>query len=293
MLAEDIDLAHTRGPMRMIPVVALGLFGCMNHGNPRDTHVEATFPPVAAAPALPHELRVVEFNVEMKPGPDVIDAIEAERALRDADVIILEEVHRSLKLGCSAACMLGKERGFFTVYAPGHANGDGDDGVAIVSRAPITSAQVIELPHYDVHLNGGRRVALVATIERDGTPITIYAVHLENRLTVGQRRVQMMPVLKHAERQHTPVIIAGDLNTSPFTWLAHLVPILTTTQDNQMENLVRAHGFATPVEDSGPTSRYLGMKLDAIYTRGFTTTKFATSNGHGISDHLALWAVMH
>jgi endonuclease/exonuclease/phosphatase family metal-dependent hydrolase len=278
--------------MRMIPIVALGLFGCMNHGTPKDTHVEAVFPVVAAAPVLPHELRVVEFNVEMKPGEQVIDAIAHERTLRDADVIILEEVHRA-HLGCSAACALGKALGFASVYAPGHANGDGDDGVAIVSRAPITSAQVIELPHYNVHLNGGRRVALVATIERDGQPITIYAVHLENRLTVGQRRVQMMPVLKHAEHQHTPVIIAGDLNTSPFTWIAHLIPILTTTQDNRMEDLVRAHGFATPVEDSGPTSRYLGMKLDAIYTRGFTTTKFATADGRGISDHLALWAVMH
>ena len=101
-----------------------------------------------------------------------------------------------------------------------------------------------------------------------------------------------MPVLAHAARQRTPIIMAGDFNTSPFTWISHVLPILTTTQDNRLEALVRRHGFATPVEDSGATSRFLGMKLDAIYTRGFETLRFATSHANDISDHLALWAVM-
>jgi endonuclease/exonuclease/phosphatase family metal-dependent hydrolase len=86
--------------------------------------------------------------------------------------------------------------------------------------------------------------------------------------------------------------MAGDFNTSPFTWISHVVPILTTTQDNRLEALVRKHGLATPVAGSGPTSRFLGMKLDAIYTRDFDTLRFATSNAKNISDHLALWAVL-
>jgi endonuclease/exonuclease/phosphatase family metal-dependent hydrolase len=272
--------------------VAVIATGCMNHGFPKDTHVEAVFPPTPAAAELPRELRVVTFNVEMKPGPMLLDAIQHDRALRDADLIILEEVHRS-HLGCSAACVIARALGFASVYAPGHANGDGDDGVAILSRAPITSAQVIVLPHYDVHLNGGRRIALAATIQRDGKPITVYAVHLENRITAGQRARQMMPVLAHAAVRTTPVIMGGDFNTSPFTWIAHLVPILTTTQGPKLEKLVRAHGLATPVAESGPTSRFLGMRLDGIYTRGFETTRFATTDAGDVSDHIALWAVMH
>src|SRR5262245_16605954 len=229
--------------------VAVVASACMNHGIPKDTHVEAVFPATPAAAELPHELRVVTFNVEMKPGAEVLAAIQHDRALRDADLIIMEEVHRSY-LGCSAACLIGRALGFSSVYAPGHANGDGDDGVAIISRAPITSSQVIELPGYNVHMNGGRRIALVATIERDGKPITVYAVHLENRLTVRQRKAQMLPVLVHAEHQRTPVIMGGDFNTSPFTWIAHLVPILTTTQGPRLEELVRAHGLDTPVTES-------------------------------------------
>jgi endonuclease/exonuclease/phosphatase family metal-dependent hydrolase len=283
----------------------------MAHGLPADARVEAVVPAAPKAAELPRPMRVVELNVHMERGEKIVDALEHDPALRDADVIILEEIHRS-NLGCSAACEIGKAFGFYSVYAPGAANGDGDDGVAIVSRAPITSAQVIELPHYDVHINSGRRIALAATIDRAAAmtetppasspcatpttaasqPITVYAVHLENRITVAQRRAQIQPVLDHAAKQTTPVIIAGDFNTSPFTWLAHVIPVPTGTQDNKLEALVRSRGFTTPVVDSGPTSRFLAMKLDAIYTRGFRTTDFATARASDVSDHLAMWAIV-
>jgi endonuclease/exonuclease/phosphatase family metal-dependent hydrolase len=274
-------------PIRLALITLLA--ACLNHGLPPDAHVEAVFPEALPRKPLPRALHVVEYNVHMERGEKIVDALEHDPELRDADVIVMEEIHRSY-LGCSAACVVGKAFGFYEIYAPGAAAGDGDDGIAIVSRAPITSAQVIELPHYDVHINAARRIALAATIEREGQPITVYAVHLENRLTVSQRRTQMLPVLEHAAKQHTPVIIAGDFNTSPFTWIAHVIPILTGTQDDSLEALVRKHGFDTPVVDSGPTSRFLAMKLDAIYTRGFRTTDFATAEASDLSDHLALWA---
>ena len=292
-------------PRAWIPL-SLILAGCMAHGLPVDAHVEAVAPAAPKAAELPHQMRVVEFNTHMERGEKIVDAIERDPALRDADVIILEEIHRS-NLGCSAACEVGKALGFYSVYAPGMQNGDGDDGVAVVSRAPITSAQVIELPPFDVHINSGRRIALAATIDRGATnatgdrcgtprvaskPITVYAVHLENRITVAQRRVQMQPVLDLAAKQSTPVIIAGDFNTSPFSWIGHVIPVPTGTQDDKLEALVRSRGFQTPVVASGPTSRFFGMKLDAIYTRGLRTTDFATARASDLSDHLAMWAIV-
>ena len=274
----------------MIVGIALVLAACM-HGIPKDTSVETTFPAVARAPELPRQLRVVTFNLHMEPATKILRGLLTDPVLRDADLIFFEEVHRD-GLGCSAACAIARKLGFYAVYAPGHANGDGDDGVAIVSRAPITSSKVFELPFYNVHFNGGRRIALAATIELAGKPVTVYAVHLENRLGVHDRRVQMTPVLDHARRQATPVIIGGDFNTSPFTWIAHVVPIPTGTQDDRFEELVRKNGFATPLAHSGPTHHHLWMKLDGIYTRGFTTNAFATATAHDVSDHLALWAMM-
>ena len=263
--------------------------GCMNHPIPADRTIESTFPTVPREASLPPDFRVVAFNVHMEPGAHIVKAFAADKQLRDADLIMMEEVHR-VGTTCSGACELGRALGDYALFAPGHVNGDGTDGVAIISKAPILSAEVIELPAFNVHINGGRRIAMAATLLVAGAPVTVYAVHLENRLSVADRRTQMTPVLLHAQAQHNPVIIGGDFNTSPFTWLAHLIPILTATQDDRFEELVRSHGLDTPVSESGATHRNFAMKLDGIYTRGFATTRFATTDGAGLSDHLALWA---
>jgi len=274
------------------PLLVLALAAACAHPPARDTTIEATLTSNQTAQPLPPDFRVVTFNLHGETGARVLAGMRADPALRDADLIILEEVHGHH--GCSTACELAKALGFNGVYEPEFADRDGSDGVAIVSRAPIDSAQVIELPYYNVHVNDeGRKAALAATLRVGGTPITVYAVHLTNRLTVIQRRKQMLPVLAHAAKQPTPVIIAGDFNTSPFTWIAHVIPIPTGTQDDRFEELMRAHGFATPVKDSGATSRYLSMKLDGIYTRGFTTKAFATARARDVSDHFALWAQVH
>jgi len=275
-------------------VALLFALGCSNHGTPKDVSIETTFPKQPQIASLHRELRVMTFNVHMEPGDKIARAIRSDAALRAADVIFLQEVERDERRPtlCSGACDLGRELGYHVVFAPGHAVKKGSHGVAILSRAPITSAEVIELPYFNVHVNSGRRVALAATIDVDGTPVTVYSVHLDNRLDVRDRRTQMIPVLIHAARQDTPVVMGGDFNTSHFTWLFHLIPIPTTTQDNYLEELMHAHGFDTPVTNSGPTHTVLAMRLDAIYTRGFKTTSFAVSDAQRVSDHLALWAQM-
>jgi endonuclease/exonuclease/phosphatase family metal-dependent hydrolase len=276
--------------MAIRTIAVCALVAC-SHPPPRDTTIETTFTHQDSQP-LARDFRVVTFNLHGDDGQIVARAFQKDPALRTADLIVLEEVHGHH--GCSTACDVARALGFNSVYEPEFADRDGTDGVAIVSRAPIESAQIIPLPYYNVHYNDEeRRAALAATVRVDGKPITVYAIHLTNRLTVNQRARQMMPVLNHAAKQHTPVIIAGDFNTSPFTWIAHAIPIPTATQDDRFEELMRSHGFATPVATSGPTSRYLWMKLDGIYTRGFTTRAFATTDAYKISDHRALWANVH
>lgn len=279
---------------RLCLVLALATYGCSFalRPDPKDVSIETTFPARAPAAELPARFKVATFNIHKEPGDKVARAILADRALRDLDLIVLQEVPRSDRT-CSGACALARRLGMYALYAPGHVEDDTDMGIAILSKAPITSAQVLELPWHDVHFNAGRRIALAATLRHHGRPITVYAVHLENRLTAADRREQMRPVLEHASRQPTPVLIAGDFNTNPFTWISHWLPLPTGGhQARRLEALVRAYGFDTPVEDSGATHRYLGMKLDAIYTRGLATTRFATAHARDVSDHLALWAMM-
>jgi endonuclease/exonuclease/phosphatase family metal-dependent hydrolase len=287
---------------RLVIAAAVAAVAACNRALPPDRSIEHTYP--TTAPAAPRgDLRVVTFNVHRETTENVIRGISKDPALADADIFILQEVHRvemsnrpdprgELVQKCSPACTLGKTLGYYAIYAPGHMQGDGSDGVAIVSRIPITSAEVLELPYFNVKFNSGRRVALAATIHLNSEPVTVYAVHLDNRIGVADRKTQMLPVLEHAAKQTSPVIIAGDFNTSPMTWIGGVIPIPTGTQDNHFERLVRSHGFATPVKDSGRTHRYFWMKLDGIYTRGFDTLDFATAKAQEVSDHLALWATL-
>ncbi len=274
--------------------------------------------PTPAAPeiapdrvAAPHELRIVELNTHGQPGELIADAIEHDPMLRDADVLVLTEIHRSgstdesrTSVGCSAACVVARELGYASVYAPGHAEpaehgehdgagGNGDGGVAILARARIDAPRVIELPEFNIHVARERRIGLTATLVlADASSIAVYAIHLENRLTPRERQRQLRPVLDDASTRAMPVIIAGDVNTSPFSWIAHVVPVPTNTQTTKLERFVRAHGFDTPVIASGPTSRFLQMRLDAIYTRGISTHSFRVSEADDISDHLAIVATV-
>jgi endonuclease/exonuclease/phosphatase (EEP) superfamily protein YafD len=96
-------------------------------------------------------------------------------------------------------------------------------------------------------------------------------------------------VLDAAEAWVGPALIAGDMNTSPFTWVGHVMPMPTGRQDDRVEGYVRSRGFTTPVTDSGPTSQWLSMRLDAIYTRGLDIVEHDVERTVRASDHLPLW----
>ncbi|MBX3156180.1 MAG: endonuclease/exonuclease/phosphatase family protein [Deltaproteobacteria bacterium] len=279
---------------RTLVVVAALATGCA-HGIPKDLRVESIAPVSATPQQLPRRMRVVTFNTHMETAEHLVAGIKKDPMLRDVDVIALQEVVRddTAPVPCSSACGIGMALGYYAIYAPGHLAGRHSHGVAILSRAPILSSQVIELPYMDVHINARRCVALVATIDVAGTPVTFYSVHLDNRLDMKQRRVQLRPVLEHARARKTPVIIAGDFNTGPFQWEAHLFPLPAGgAQAGSLEKLVRAYGFDTPVRGSGPTHELFGMKLDGLYTRGIVTKGFAVGRAGYVSDHWPLWAVM-
>jgi endonuclease/exonuclease/phosphatase family metal-dependent hydrolase len=289
-------VAHAR-VMRLALLAFLLVVGCARLPDPRDPRIEVVSPTAAHTAATTRELRVVEFNTHGQPGELVADALQRDPMLRDADVYVLTEIHRASH-GCSAACVIASALGDAAVYAPGHAERDhgdaagrdGDGGIAIVTRGRIESPRVIELPEYNIHVARERRIGLAATVTLDGAtaPIAFYAVHLENRLTPRERARQLQPILDDARALATPVVIAGDVNTSPFSWLAHVLPIPTGTQTTKLERFVRSNGFDTPVIGSGATSRFLQMRLDAIYTRGIMVHSYAVSNAFDVSDHLAM-----
>lgn len=287
------------GPMRSLgplatSVVALALSqaACagLNHAPPRDPSPELHLDRAELAPP-PSTLRVVTYNVHGVDGATIAAAIRGNPALAAADVILMQEV---ASFGpCSAACAAGDELGFASVYAPGHQQDGGTSGVAILSRWPLRDAQVIELPYQYAVVNSARRIALAATIESTEGAVRLVSVHLENRINPAARIAQLRPALEHVAAFDGAVILGGDMNTSPFVWVGHLLPIPAGTQDDRLERAVRAAGLDTPVAASAATSKWLNMRLDAIYTRGIRATAHGVAQEVRISDHLPLWMDAH
>jgi endonuclease/exonuclease/phosphatase family metal-dependent hydrolase len=273
-------------------VLLLTFTGCMNHPAPKQPWIEWRQPVNGTAADSSRLLRVVTYNVHRISGRALTRAVASADELKDADIILLQEVTK-LDGVCSPACELAAYLGMYSMYAPGHGVDGGSDGVAILSKTPLYDAHVIELPSTSVVFNGGRRVALMAHTDYRGVMMQVYAVHLENRISPEVRRAHLMPVLAHAKRDpvaaQMPTVIAGDMNTTPFTWIGHVVP-WPAAQGCWLEDLVQSQGFDTPVTDSGPTSPWLSMRLDAIYSRGLQIADYAVANSVRASDHLPLWA---
>lgn len=119
-------------------------------------------------------------------------------------------------------------------------------GSAILSRFPIKNAQIVRLPSSYDWFNGekkriseleflkrhtaeklfkeemlrevrhGSRMAVIADIEIPDSkkPLTVVAIHLENRTVPKKRAEQIKVVLQHLQNTRNPIVIAGDFNTT-------------------------------------------------------------------------------
>ena len=276
-------LARLALALAVIPLVACA---ALNRPPPRDRSPELRVTPALGA-TPPTSLRVVTYNIHGVDGARLARALRDNPALGQADVVLLQEVGA---VGpCSAACVAADTLGLASVYAPGHQQDGGTSGVAILSRYPLRDVEVIELPYLSTVVNSARRIGLAATLDGAEGPVRVIATHLDNRINPAARARQLAPVLAHAAAWDGPVVIGGDMNTSPFVWLGHLIAVPAGVQDDRLERAVRAAGLDTPVRRSAATSQWLNMRLDAIYTRGVTAGGFAVEDSVRISDHLPMW----
>ncbi len=235
-------------------------------------------------------LRVATYNVHMESAAAIVHALRGNPQLARADVLLFQEIESHNGEGRSRAEAIAQELAMDFAYAPGYELGEGGShGVAMLSRFPLRDVEVIELPYYGVVVNSARRVAVAATFDIADQPVRIYSVHLDNRINPAKRRKQLAPVLRAADHFQGPVIIAGDLNTSPFCWVGSLLPIPCGLQDNAVDQSARKHGFALPMAGQGATAKWLAMRLDAIYVRGLQPGARAVERSVRLSDHLPVW----
>ena len=192
--------------------------------------------PEGLAPLAP-PLRTLAWNAER--GRDVT-TLARVIAARSPDLVLLSEldvgmarsgnVHtaRELASALGMGCAYGVEFVELGLGGPeerlrhaGSENLHGLHGGAILCRAPLERPVLVRLDGEGAWFDGergesrvGGRIAVVATCDLGGQPVTVAAVHLESHSEIEERHVQIRGLLDALERYAPgrPTLVAGDLN---------------------------------------------------------------------------------
>jgi endonuclease/exonuclease/phosphatase family metal-dependent hydrolase len=257
-------------------MLAAGLLGCATGRN----YAKPDGPRYAGGTAVPSgtgyknaiALRVVSFNIEYALRMDsAIAVLAGDPALRDADVILLQEMDEK------ATRRVADTLGMFYVYYPSvfRFKTGRNLGNAILSRWPIVEDRKIVLPHLS-RLVHSQRAATAATIRVGETPVRVYSLHLGTMAGLGPvaRRDQLKAVLADAGR-YPRVVLGGDLN------------------DPGIGRIARDMGYLWPTQ-RGPFTTRIG-RLDHILFKGFRCPDSAAAgtvlDNRDASDHLPVWAI--
>ena len=251
-------------------------------------------PAVADSPKAPVDIKVVSYNIRWRGGEDLdelVKHLKENSEIAGAGFVGLQEVDRNKKRTGNVntvktiAEKLGRHYAWAAPPTP-KAGMEEETGVALLSSYPLTEVRRIVLPHPGPGRR--RRVALGATVEIGGTPLRIYSVHSENRMSVDKKIEQTKAVLEDLAQhpKHMRAIILGDLNT----W--EPAAVKKTSQLFLNEN------FTTPFANGKSTFLRtvllipIRLKLDWIWIRGLEATSHGIDKKIRLSDHFPLWTVV-
>ncbi len=203
---------------RAATLIVLGSgIGCQgyNYESPLGPRYAATVPPrsTPAARSGANTIRVVTFNIQYARHIDrAIAVLESSAALRNADIITLQE------MDASGTRRIAEALGMSYVYYPATVprNTAKDFGNAILSRWAIVADQKIV-----------------------GVPLRVYSVHLGTPLEIGpsSRRDQVRAILADAAL-YPRVVVSGDMNSRGIGKEFRAAGFLWPTEHNPRTHLV-------------------------------------------------------
>jgi len=252
-----------------------------------------------SAPTSP-TARILNWNIDRgKHRQGIVAAIEQTKP----DICIFQEVDLGARRthGEDVAQDLAKTFGMNYAFAPefrelsqSTAGRAAYHGQAILTTLPIRSSRILRFAHQSgfwkpnpllisslpiLQRREGGRIALVNELDRNGTTLVIYNLHLESRGSENGRLAQLNEVLADAQRYPatTPVIIAGDLNTK--------------TRSSPVIPRLREAGYRSCFGDRRPRTHIIIGALDWVFVRGPVECGGAeVRRDFHASDHFAITA---
>ncbi|HEX8294460.1 MAG TPA: endonuclease/exonuclease/phosphatase family protein [Pyrinomonadaceae bacterium] len=157
---------------------------------------------------------------------------------------------------------------------------EGDTGVAILSRLPLSDAARVELPWGECPWRP--RLAVAATVPFGGRTLHVFNSHIDTHATVEGQLRQHRTVLALAEQTagSEPTVLLGDFNT------------LDDEGRRAARTLLESSGYTTPMPTNTATWRSGPIRhhFDWIFVRGARVLRWGVARVRGVSDHWPVWA---
>ncbi|MDT4967697.1 MAG: hypothetical protein QOJ64_2434 [Acidobacteriota bacterium] len=228
------------------------------------------------------------------------EAFSGGRIIPQIDVLALQEVdRRTVRAGSHhIARELAEKLGMTFAYAPAarpegeepkarqwyldfeeHIPPDdnGQTGVAILSRLPLSDVARIDLPWKTCPWRP--RLALGAIIQDGARPINLFNAHIDPHAEIAEQLAQHAAIVDRADASGAATILAGDFNT------------LSKRSCPAMREFLESRGFSTPFATETPTWRagLIRLHTDWIFVRDVEVKRFGVARPLGVSDHWPVW----
>jgi endonuclease/exonuclease/phosphatase family metal-dependent hydrolase len=154
-------------------------------------------------------LRVLTWNVQGSRGVDTAAVAEVIRRV-GADVVLLQEIQRVQAARLAATVDMPALRWAFKHWTIVRRA----EGAAVLTRHRLVASESFVL-RWAPFWSWRRRMALEATLERDGSPFGVVDVHLSPHGEGGRRRDEAQRILARIADATHATVIGGDLNELP------------------------------------------------------------------------------
>jgi len=223
---------------------------------------------------------------QLMPRPDVIALQEADRqthragghhvARELAETLGAAWVH--LPAGIPRGVKPATRQWWLDFEEPIGLYDEGDTGVAMLSRFPLTDVARLDLPWKDCPWRP--RLAMAATVPMGERKLRVINAHVDPHAAVGGQLEQLEVLVENAERTDLPTLILGDFNT------------LSKRKGVETRNFMESHGYSTPFPTGTPTWHGAGIRLHAdwIFGRDVNIRKWGVAKPLAVSDHWPIWA---